>query len=258
MSSVYRSVAAWRHAFESVLALGRGLSDPDWAAPTECPRWTVKDVYAHLIGGERWMVEGHPPPEEGFEAWAAGPVLARREVPPAAVLDELREVYERRRVQLDRGGIDPDRPTQMATGQPMTLGQLLRVRVLEVWVHEQDVRRAVGRPGNLDSPAAAITGELFVAALPRVVARSAGAPRGSVVRLTTTGEVAMDLAVAVDRAGRGALTSPDRPSLTHLTMSWESFTRLCAGRGSHSDHEVRAAGDRELAERILANLALTP
>lgn len=258
MSSVYQSVAAWRQTLESVLSLGPQLSDAQWAAPTECPKWTVKDVYAHVVGGERWMVDGHPLPTDGFESWAAGPVAARRDTAPAAMLDELREVYERRRVQLDRDGVDPDQPTHLATGEPVPLSLLLRARVLDLWAHEQDVRRAVGRPGNLASPGAAVAGDLFVAALPRIVAKSAKAPPGSTVRLTTTGELAVDVAVAVDQNGRGALVAPGRPALAHLTLGWEAYTRLSCGRGARSDYEVRIAGDRSLAERVLTHLTVTP
>jgi uncharacterized protein (TIGR03083 family) len=258
MSSVYRTVAAWRHALESVLALGARLTDPQWLAPTECPDWTVKDVYAHLVGGEQWMAEGHPVPEEDFAQWAAAPVHARREVPAPAVLEELRKVYELRRMQLESGDLDPDRPAHMATGQSMPLGMLLRVRVLDVWVHEQDIRRAVGIPGNLDSPAAAIAGELFVAQLPRIVAKVAKAPPGSVVRLTTTEQVPIDVAVAVGNDGRGAMVSPDRPATVHLTMGWEAYTRLSCGRGTSDDYGVTVAGDRRLGDRVLANLTTTP
>jgi uncharacterized protein (TIGR03083 family) len=258
MSSVYRSLTAWRQTLESVLSLGHTLSDPDWASPTECPKWTVKDVYAHLIGGERWMATGHPRPEEGIDAWSAGPVLARRDATPAAILDELREVYEQRLVQVERDAIDPDAPAHLPTGAPATVEVLLRNRVFDIWAHEQDIRRAVGRPGNLASPAAAIAGEWLVSALPRIVAKDAEAAPGATLRLTTTGEVPIDVAVVVDRSGRGRLVAPNRSAQAHLTLRWESYTRLSCGRGARSDHEVRVTGDRALAERVLTHLAVVP
>lgn len=258
MSSVYRSVAAWRHSIEAVLSIGRQLSDPDWTSPTECPKWTVKDVYAHLVGGEQWMAAGHPKPEDGIDAWASGPVLARRDSSAAAILEELRLVYEQRRVQLERNRIDPEQPAHTPTGVPVPLEVLLGGRGFDVWAHEQDIRRAVGRPGNLASPGAAVAGDIVVRALPRIVAKSAEAPPGSMVRFTTTGEVAVDVAVAVDREGRGALVAPGRPALAHLTLGWEAYTRLSCGRGTRADYEIRIAGDRPLAERVLAHLAITP
>jgi uncharacterized protein (TIGR03083 family) len=257
MSSVYRSLTAWRQTLESILTLGHALSDPEWSSPTECPKWTVKDVYAHLIGGERWMAAGHPQPED-HQAWAAEPVQARREATPPEILDELREVYEQRQVQVERDGVDPASPAHLPTGAAVTLETLLRSRVFDVWTHEQDIRRAVDRPGNLASAAAALTGEWLVAALPRIVAKDAKAPPGSTVRLSTTGELAMDVAVAVDRSGRGRLVAPGRSAQAHLTLRWESYTRLSAGRGGATDHDVRVTGDRALADRVLAHLAVAP
>src|SRR3954447_8059547 len=33
-----------------------GLSTTEWGQPTECPGWNVRDVVAHVIGGERVLV----------------------------------------------------------------------------------------------------------------------------------------------------------------------------------------------------------
>ena len=38
------------------------LSDTEWALPTECPGWDVKDQLSHLIGIER-AIMGEPVPE---------------------------------------------------------------------------------------------------------------------------------------------------------------------------------------------------
>lgn len=251
------SVAAWRHSLESTLSLARELSDPDWSAPTECPRWTVKDVYAHLVEGERWMASGHPRLSD-LNSWTEQGVQAWRETPPLTVVEELRLAYEQRRYQLARQPLDPEAPTYLPMGQPAPLKLLLRIRVLDVWAHEQDIRRAVGRPGNLGSPGAAVVGDVFVGALPRIVAKSAQALPGSVVRLTTRGEVNIDVAVATDRSGNGSLVAPGRNATAHLIMSWEAYTRLSCGRGSPADHDIRLLGDRGLAERVLAHLAVTP
>ena len=38
------------------------LSDTEWALPTECPGWDVKDQLSHIIGVER-AIMGEPVPE---------------------------------------------------------------------------------------------------------------------------------------------------------------------------------------------------
>ena len=46
-------------------------------------------------------------------------------------------------------------PTPIFGGVPWNWRTLLRNRPLDVWMHEQDVRRAVGRPGGMDTVAGA-------------------------------------------------------------------------------------------------------
>jgi hypothetical protein len=132
--------------------------------------------------------------------------------------------------------------------------------VLDCWVHEQDVRRAVFRPGDLGSPGARVARDVFLDSLPRIVAKRIGAQAGTTVRLTVVGEVGLDVAVAVDESGRAAtlpLSEAEYPD-AHATMSWEAYARLSAGRGDRADHHVWLAGDRTLGERLLAGLAVTP
>jgi uncharacterized protein (TIGR03083 family) len=260
MAAVDRFIAAWRQTLDAMIALGDELTDTDWKQRTECPEWNVQDVYAHMIGGELWMSAGHPLPERGMAQWADEPVATRRDWAPETVLAELREVYARRLAEIAASPPDPDLTTHTAYGLPVTLGTLWSFRAFDVWVHEQDVRRAVGRPGNLDSPGAHVGKSFFTAQLPRIVAKLAGAPRGSLVRLTATGPVPVDLAVRVGDDGRGSLvpvTDEDQPT-AHVATDWETYARLGCGRIAPDTPAVTVDGDRELAHRVLANLTITP
>ena len=44
-----------RQAYAALLADLRGVSDDDWARPTDCVGWTVRDMTAHLVGA----AQGH-------------------------------------------------------------------------------------------------------------------------------------------------------------------------------------------------------
>ena len=260
MAAVDRSIAAWRQTLDAMIALGDELTATDWTRQTECPEWNVQDVYAHIIGGELWMSAGHPLPERGMAQWAVEPVAARHNREPQAVLDELRVVYARRLAEIAASPPDPDLTTHTAYGLPVTLGTLWSFRAFDVWVHEQDARRAVGRPGNLDAPGAHVGKGFFTAQLPRIVAKLAGAPPGSVVRVTATGPMSLDLAVQVGDDGRGSqvpVTEHDRPT-AHIATDWETYARLGCGRIAPDTAVVTVDGDRELAHRVLANLTITP
>jgi uncharacterized protein (TIGR03083 family) len=258
-SDIDAAVAAWAQAVEAMIALGGTFTDVQWRAHTECPGWTVKDVYAHLVGGELWMAEGHPASTAELATIAERPVAARRDVAGAAVLDELSTVYAVRRHQLATAPEDPAAPTLTAYGAPVTVGVLYRHRAFDAWVHEQDVRRAVGRPGNLDTAGALIARDILLAAIPRVVAKLAAAPPGSTVRLTVTGPVTADATISVDDNRRGHLGPPAGGTPTAaITMAWETFGRLAAGRIRAGEAETASTGDVALADRILDHFAVTP
>ena len=80
-------------------------------------------------------------------------MVARRDATPDELINEIRESATKRRTFLltdppdDAGELPPKTPGDI----PWTWETLLRNRPLDVWMHEQDVRRAVGRPGGLDT-----------------------------------------------------------------------------------------------------------
>ena len=96
---------------------------------------------------------------------------------------------------------DFDAPAMTPAGQD-TYGRFMRIRVMDQWFHEQDVREAVGRPGHLDGLAPEAT-LAEVAAVARLRGRQEGraCPKGSSVRFVLTGPVsgAVDVEVG-DRA----------------------------------------------------------
>jgi uncharacterized protein (TIGR03083 family) len=262
-NDVAASVAAWRQSLAAIVEICAGLRAAGWDAQTECPEWTVKDVCAHLVGGELWMSEGHPAPADGLATIADRPVAARRARTGAEVHAELRDVFTLRQEQLAADPPDPRLPATTAYGIPVTVGILLTHRAFDVWVHEQDIRRAVGVPGNLDTPAARMSSEILLAGLGRVVAKLASAPRGSVVRFTVDGPVSFDRAVTVDGNGRGQLApwaggAEAGPVTTHLRMGWETYARLAAGRIPAAAAAVEVTGDEAVAGRVLARFAVTP
>ena len=124
-------------------------------------------------------------------------------------------------------------------------------------MHEQDVRRAVGRPGGLDSPAAVHTVDYLSESLGYVFAKRAGATPGSTVRLDVVGHE--PVAYGVDEQGRGRRlpTLPEAPTVT-VSTDRESFAVLAGGRRTPPDGAVRIVGDVELGRRLLDLLAVTP
>jgi uncharacterized protein (TIGR03083 family) len=182
------------------------------------------------------------------EAW----VIAMADRDPADVLDGLRTRVARRLEAID-AMTDEEWATESFTpAGPDTLGRLLRIRVMDIWMHEQDIREAVGRPGNETGPIVDLVLDEMQAALGFVVGKRAGAPDGSSVTFDLTGDRGRQVHVAVE--GRAAVVDalPGAATVT-LTMPMLTFTRLAGGRRAEAD-DATVTGDEALGRRVLANL----
>jgi uncharacterized protein (TIGR03083 family) len=257
-------MAAWKSCAADVEELLLALDDPDWSRETDCPGWTVRDIAAHLAALESELA-GDPGPRPDqvaaatnvSAAYTQAGVEQRRDRTPQQLIEEFTDAVQRRAAEFDAD--PPNDPEATPPRNPGGIGwdwqTLLRNRVVDLWVHEQDIRRAVGRPGDLDTPAAAVVTKTFLSALPFVIGKRAGAEPGTTVVVVVDGD---RTAYAVDDDGRcrRAETTPDHPTV-RLQMDAETLALLGAGRRDPLTLDVNIAGDRSLAERIVQGLAVT-
>lgn len=254
------------HQWRTMAELGDELRADEWAAPTDLPGWSVKDCYSHVIGFER-MLQGEPLPEVDLghlehlsapsSAVTEPPVELRRPRPPAEVLTEFRQITDDRLATLR--SLSPEawgEVTDTLVGR-MPYLEFMHIRQFDAWMHEQDCRRAVGRPGHQEGPAAEQALGRCVAALPFVVGKQAAAPDGSTVVFDLTGPSARRVAIGVD--GRAALLDevPPDPTVT-LSLTTEAFWCLGGGRWAPDEvlgrGAVTLAGDRALGEAVVRAL----
>ena len=147
-------VQAWHGTAHDVIDLLPSLADDDWSKPTDLPGWSVHDVAAHLAHLEAVLADrdNDPPPSSGdgrspSTDYTQAGVDARADRSPQELIDELRECVEARTEQL-RDLPDPSsKPGTTPGGVDWTWEVLMRNRAIDLWCHEQDIRRAVGRPG---------------------------------------------------------------------------------------------------------------
>jgi uncharacterized protein (TIGR03083 family) len=247
--------------------LGAGLDDDDWARATPCPGWPVAAQYAHVIGTESALLGRDRPAGDplsrphvrndigGFnEIW----VEALAGVPRQQVLAQFAEVTEARRQALAAMTEDDfAAPSWTPIGQA-DYRRFMEIRVFDCWVHEQDVRDAVGRPGHEDGPVAEQSVEEIVRALGYIVGKRGGAPEGSRVTIELTGPVVRTLHVAVDGRAR-VVDALDGPPTATVALASGTFTRLACGRVDPASvlGDVELSGDMELANRVVSNLAFT-
>lgn len=259
-------VATLVKEWEDIDHLLTGLAAGQWAVPTVLPGWRVTDVVAHLIGTESVLagdqmpaveidVKALPHVHNDIAAVNEHWVQALRDEPPSAMLARFREVTARRREMLEKmPQPEFDAPSWTPAGHA-TYGRFMQIRIYDCWIHEQDIRDAVGEPGNESGPAAEAALDEVTRALGYIVGKRAAAPDGSTVLIELTGPVHRRLAVAVDGRARLVAELAGPPTAT-LRLSSPLFVRLCGGRTrEHVGAELD--GDLALAQRIVDNLAFT-
>jgi uncharacterized protein (TIGR03083 family) len=259
------TIAALGQCFASITSLCEDLTESEWKTPTDCPGWNVQDNLSHLIGIER-MLEGLPPTNHKAAPaeYVKNPIGeaneneidSRRHLSGAGVLAEWKEISSRRMANL-RSADDAyfDASAMTPTG-PGTVGDFLSIRLLDSWVHEQDMRRAVGKPGNLGGPAAEHTVDRLIRTVPIVVGKRAGTPEGATVVIDVTGDVTRHVVCTVT-GGRAVAVAdePDAP-LAHITMNVETFVVMATGRATADSLETRVtfAGDVEHGRKVTGAL----
>ena len=135
---------------------------------------------------------------------------------------------------------------------------LLSNRVIDQWMHQQDIRRAVDRPGGLAGPGGAHALAVFSRSIPYVVGKRIAPPPGTSVVLDITGEHPATLAAAVGDDGRAARldAAPAEPTV-RIGMDFETFIVLSGGRRTPEQVTATVSGDTSLGNAVLANLAVT-
>jgi uncharacterized protein (TIGR03083 family) len=263
-------VDAWAAAVDETVALLRSLDEADWDRPTDLAGWDVRAVAAHLAhleselaGNEQQQVQvpelEHITSPMGYYT-EMGPI-ARRDWPTAEIVDELEAAAAARLAELraqpptDGSGT----PTRTPGGIGWDWNTLLSNRVVDVWMHQQDIRRAVGRPGGMDSAGAEHTVSVFARAFGYTVGKRVQPAPGTRVVLDVSGLRPVHLAVEVDDDGRAVAASATADDAdVALAMDLETYVILAGGRRAPGDVEVSVSGDQELGRRILAALAVTP
>lgn len=263
-------VDAWEQSVRSLSDVCAGLTEGQWNRATECPGWSIRDVVSHVIGVELELLGdprpihnlpsdlSHLRPDNEFGRYCEIPVDVRRCHTAAEQTGELTYVVGRRLRMLRDSDCAPETEVRGMMGRSTPYKHLLRSRAFDVWAHEQDVRRAVGLSGNLDSPAAQVSRDFLLAQLPRVVAEDARIAPGHAVVFDVHGPLEFMRTVTVGPNGRAAIGEQVALApLVTLSTDWETFARLMCGRIRPATADIKVEGDRVAADRVLGEIAVT-
>jgi uncharacterized protein (TIGR03083 family) len=254
-----------------LLTLLSELSEDDWARPTAAPRWSVKDVATHLLGGDISILSGK---RDGFRPaqeinsyhqlvelvdrlnceW----VLAARRLSPRLIRELL--AFCGPEVEACFSSLDPMRmggSVDWAGPDPAPVWFDLAREFTERWHHQQQIRDATGRPPLYDPYFLAPVLDTFVRALPHAF-RKATAPGGSSVRFEISGEAGgVWYLYQAEDSWTLLLDSPAEP-VTNVVLpqdlAWRLFTK---GIDREKARSLAVIGGRtDLAAPIFATTAI--
>jgi uncharacterized protein (TIGR03083 family) len=255
-----------------LLELLSGLSDEDWNRSTAAPLWSVKDVVAHLLGGDignlsrrrdqfspfGGPIEGHENLVSFINELNAEWVRAARRISPRMLCEllgftgPLMEAYF---ASLDPFAIGE--PVSWAGPAPAPVWLDVAREFTERWHHQQQIRDATGRPPLYSPYFFAPVLDTFVRALPHGF-RHTTAVEGTAIKLEITG----------DSGGRWFLkrgsdgwklfgdleTAPAAEVSLPQDLAWRLFTK---GMGRDEARRVaNVSGDSNLAAAIFSTIAV--
>lgn len=252
------------------------LTAEEWATPTVCDGWSVKDVALHLLGDDVGMLgrgrDGHTSPnfaeELDISTWDglltainrqnAAWVYATRRMSSQLLLTFLRLTGDETADYFR--ALDPTQlgePVDWAGPQPAPAWMHVVREYTERWVHQQHIRDALGLPGFTERRVFYPVLDAFARALPHTL-RHTPANTGTRVRLAISGEAGGEWTAV--RKPDGWLLEADHASKAAATvrldqdLAWRLFTKGVDLRSVRRRAVVE--GDATLAEPILGMVSI--
>ena len=252
---------------DALLDLLGKLSDQQWAAPTICPGWSVKDLAAHLLGDDVGMLSRRRDsyrragaPIAGWEELVAFInrqnaewVEASRRISPRLLCDMLRLTGEQ--VSAYFQSLDP-----YALGGPVDWAGPGRAPVwldlareyTERWHHQQQIRDALGQPGLTEPRFLAPALDAFVRALPHTY-RDVEANEGALVAVRISGDAGRTWFLLRESSSWNlyldATWPPDAEVMLDENTAWRLFTKGIGNQQARAQATI--VGDQRLGSPVL-------
>jgi uncharacterized protein (TIGR03083 family) len=274
-----------------LIALLRGLSDADWARPTACAGWTVKDVAAHLLGGNLGRLSTRREEFAPVDARAADYRLLfelRERLPradaPIGGYDELLALIDRRNAAwveaarpfsaallVEQLALTDEYVYRLFKARPademagIGVGWAGETRspnwfdiareYTERWLHQQHIREAAGQPILAARRWLYPVLDTFMRALPHTY-RRVDAPEGTAILFQIAGDAGGEWSLR-RRNGAWALYAGATEGAAATVridqdLAWRLFTKGISPQAAR----LQIEGDRALGSGILGMVSI--
>ncbi len=255
-----------------LIELLESLTPEDWSRRA-LPKWTVKDVAAHLLDGnlrrlsigrdgywgESFQGSSYTELVEFLNGLNADWVRAARRLSPRVLIDLLRLTGEQ--VSALVSNLDPHAPAVFPVawaGEEQSANWFDIAReYTEKWHHQQQIREAVGRPGIMGRELYFPVLDTFMRALP-VAYRNVTGEANTSLEIHVSGEAGGSwfLCHTDDRWRLSSSATGQVSTRVEIPqeIAWRIFTKGIDADTARA--QVQITGIRELAEPLLAARAV--
>ena len=255
-----------------LMELLHSLAPADWDKKTVARHWTVKDVAAHLLDGnirvlsmlrDGYYGESFNPANERLLDFLnrlnADWVKAMKRVSPSMLIllhQATADMYSSYYAALDPTGISPFAVNW--AGEEQSTNQLHIAReYTEKWLHQQQIRDAVGNDGIMNRTYFYPFIDVFMLALPYTY-RDVKAEEGTVVKITIPGNIGgfWNLIRSENkwRLDKTDTSIPSSELIIDPAIAWKLFSKSI--RPEDVVGQIQISGNRHLAEVALSMVSV--
>lgn len=256
-----------------LLTVLKSLQPTDWARPTICSPWSVKDVAAHLLGGNLGRLWNRTDPfashenpvrdhdelvsliNHDNEIW----VQAARRISPEVLIEFLdltdRHLYDHFR-SLDQDELARITVAWASDSLPPNWFDIAR-EYTEKWLHQQHIREAVDQPLLMARAWLSPVLDTFMRGLPRTF-RNLKAKNGTSVSVRITGEAGGEWSLVREGFEWKLLTGCDPLAACCVWidqgLAWRLFTKGVSREDAK--RQVQIDGNAVLGEQVLEMVSI--
>src|SRR4051812_48122276 len=252
---------------QQLLDVLQGLQPDDWERPTAAAKWNVKDLAAHLLGGDVGNLsrrrDAYTPSGQALSSWQElvsfinglneSWVAAAKRMSPRVLCDLL--AFTGPQMERYFASLNPHAlgtPVSWAGPERAPMWLDIAREYTERWHHQQQIRDATGRSGLYQPRFFAPVLDTFVRALPHTF-RDVIAAQGACVQLSLLGPAGGDWIVQRGRAAWelrvGQSGSAGALVKIQAEDAWKIFTRGI--RGEEARRRATIEGELELGSKVL-------
>ena len=259
----------------ALLTILQQLSPHEWSLPTACSGWSVKDVAAHLLGGnlgrlsfQRDRLQRHAPAHTittnaDLVAWIdernAAWVSATQHISAPVLVDFLaltdRQVHEffNTLAMEEPAGVAVAWAGETQSANWFDIGR----EYTEKWFHQQHIREAIGVEGLVERQWLFPVIEICLRALPFTY-QAVEAAEGTSIRVRITGQAGGVWSLVRHDQAWNLYAGDDRTAEAFVQLSDDTAWRLFSKGLDHAalTRRIEITGNRDLGAKIFDLLAI--